>query len=115
MKRDQVDGVIIGSDGENYTNRSLLGRITREYHLPSISPFRDVVEAGGLMSYAFDIKAGAKRQAAQIAEILNGARPADMPYFQEAHFELTINLKAAKELGLDIPPGLVARADAVIE
>jgi ABC-type uncharacterized transport system substrate-binding protein len=115
MKRDQVDGVIIGSDGENYTNRALLGRIARDYHLPSISPFRDVVEAGGLMSYAFDIKAGAKRQAAQIVEILNGASPADMPYFQEAHFELTINLKAAKELGLEISPGLVARADTVIE
>jgi putative ABC transport system substrate-binding protein len=115
MKRDQVDGVIIGSDGENYTNRVLLGRMAREYHLSSISPFRDVVEAGGLMSYAFDIKAGARRQAAQIVEILKGAKPADMPYFQEAHFELAINLKAAKELGLELSPGLVARADEVIE
>ena len=67
------------------------------------------------MSYGFDVKEGAKRIAAQIVEILNGARPADMPFFQESHFELTINLKAAKELGLKIPSGLVARADAVIE
>jgi len=67
------------------------------------------------MSHAFDLKSGASRVAAQIVEILNGGKPAQMPYFQETHFELVINLKAAKELGLEIPSGLVASADALIE
>jgi ABC-type uncharacterized transport system substrate-binding protein len=67
------------------------------------------------MSYAFDLKAADRRIAAQIVEILNGGNPAEMPYFLEKHWELAINLKAAKELGLEIPAGLVASADAVIE
>jgi putative ABC transport system substrate-binding protein len=115
MKRDRVDGIVIGSDPENYTNRLLLGRLTREYLLPAICSFNDSVEAGALMSYAFDLNTGARRLAAQIVEILNGGNPAEMPFFQETHWELVINLKAAKELGLEIPPGLVARADRVIE
>ena len=67
------------------------------------------------MSYAFDLKAGARRIAAQIVEILKGGNPAEMPFFQETRFELVINVKAAKELGLELPAGLVASADAVIE
>ena len=66
------------------------------------------------MSYAFDLKTGARRLAAQIVEILNGGNPAEMPYFQETHWELVIN-KAARELGLEIPAGLIASADTVIE
>jgi putative ABC transport system substrate-binding protein len=67
------------------------------------------------MAYAFDLKRGSLRVAAQIVEILNGGNPAEMPFFQENHWDLVINLKAAKELGLEIQPGLVARADRVIE
>ena len=67
------------------------------------------------MSYAWDHKAADRRLAAQIVEILNGGNPAEMPYFQETHWELLINLKAAKELGLEIPAGLIAGADRVIE
>jgi putative ABC transport system substrate-binding protein len=68
------------------------------------------------MSYAaFNLDGEARRLAAQVVEILNGANPAEMPYFQETHFNLVINLKAAKELGLEIPAELVAQADRVIE
>jgi putative tryptophan/tyrosine transport system substrate-binding protein len=67
------------------------------------------------MSYTFDLKAADRRIAAQIVEILNGGRPAEMPFFQETHFELVINLKAAKELGLEIPERVTAQADRVIE
>jgi putative tryptophan/tyrosine transport system substrate-binding protein len=62
-----------------------------------------------------DRKAADRRIAAQIVEILNGGKPAEMPYFQENHWELVINLKAAKELGLEIPARLIAGADRVIE
>jgi putative tryptophan/tyrosine transport system substrate-binding protein len=115
MQRDHVDGVVISSTGAHYTYRVLLGRLAREYRIPAICWYSDSVEAGALMSYAFDLKARARRIAAQIVEILNGGNPAEMPVFQETHWELVINLKAAKELGLEIPAGLVARADRVIE
>jgi putative tryptophan/tyrosine transport system substrate-binding protein len=67
------------------------------------------------MSYSWDLKSAIRRNAMQVAEILRGANPGDMPYFQEARFELVINLKTARALGLDIPDGLIAGADAVIE
>jgi putative ABC transport system substrate-binding protein len=115
MQRDHVDGVMISGEPESYTNRVLLGQLTQQYHIPAICYYSDTVEAGALMSYGFDLRRGARRVAAQIVEILNGGKPAEMPFFQETYFELVINLKAAKELGLEIPAGLVARADAVIE
>jgi putative tryptophan/tyrosine transport system substrate-binding protein len=115
MQRDHVDGVLIGPALENYNNRHLLGRLAQQYHLPAITSYTDTVESGALMSYAWDHKAADRRIAAQIVEILNGGNPAEMPYFQETHWELVVNLKAAKELGLEIPAGLIAGADRVIE
>jgi putative tryptophan/tyrosine transport system substrate-binding protein len=115
MQRDHVDGVVIGPALENYTHRHLLGRLAQQYHLPAMAAYTDTVETGALMSYAWDHKAADRRLAAQIVEILKGGNPAEMPYFQETHWELVINLKAAKELGLEIPAGLIAGADRVIE
>jgi putative tryptophan/tyrosine transport system substrate-binding protein len=115
MKREQVDGAMLAFDGLSYANRELLGRLAQQFRLPVICAFTGSVEAGALLSYAWDLKAGDRRVAAQIVEILNGGKPAEMPYFQETHWELVINLKAAKELDLEIPAGLVARADRVIE
>jgi putative tryptophan/tyrosine transport system substrate-binding protein len=115
MRRDHVDGVFIDPSPENYTHRHLLGRLAQQYRLPAHSHYADTVESGALMSYAWDLKADDRHIAAQIVEILNGGKPAEMPFFQEIHWELVINLKAAKELGLEIPAGLVAQADRVIE
>jgi putative ABC transport system substrate-binding protein len=115
MQRDHVDGVVISNESEHYPNGRLLGRLAQEYRVPVICYYSVSAEAGALMSYAYDLKAQARRLAAQIVEILNGGKPAEMPFFQETHWELVINLKAAKELGLEIPPGLVAQADRVIE
>jgi putative tryptophan/tyrosine transport system substrate-binding protein len=114
-QRDHVDGVLITGSAENDTNRHLLGRLAQQYHLPVLCTYVDTVEAGALMSYAPDLKSEARRLAGQIVEILNGGNPAEMPFFQETHWELVINLRAAKELGLEIPAGLVAQADRVIE
>lgn len=115
MRRDHVDAVAISADAENFAHRALLGRLAREYRLPAICWYSDSVEAGALMAYAPNLKAGPRRLGAQIVEILNGGNPAEMPIFQETHWELVINLKAAKELGLEISPSLVAQADRVIE
>lgn len=115
MQRDHVDGVLLSLAVENYTHRHLLGRLAQQYHLPAMAGYTDTVESGALMSYTFDHKPADQRLAAQIVEILNGGNPAEMPYFQQTHWELLINLKAAKELGLEIPAGLIASADRVIE
>jgi putative tryptophan/tyrosine transport system substrate-binding protein len=115
MLRDHVDGVWMDGSSESYTYRHVLGRLAQEYRLPASCNYTDTVEAGALMSYSFDIKSGARRLAAQIVEVLDGGNPAEMPYFLQTRWELVINLKAAKELGLEIPAGLVAQADRVIE
>jgi putative ABC transport system substrate-binding protein len=115
MQRDHVDGVVIGPGLYNYNHRRLLGRLAQQYHLPAFASYPETVENGALISYSWDHKAADRRIAAQIVEILNGGKPAEMPYVQETHWELVINLKAAKDLGLEIPAGLIASADTVIE
>jgi putative ABC transport system substrate-binding protein len=115
IQKDQFDGVMISDENEHNPHSLLIAKLIQQSGLPAIYNFRGQAEAGGLMSYSYDIKAAIRRNALQIAEILRGANPAEMPYFQEARFELVVNLKAAKDLGLDIPPELVAGAVAVIE
>ena len=116
IQRDQVDGLITADEGQVILpQRPLLVQLVRELRLPAIFPYREFAETGGLMSYSSDIKDVLLRQAAQIAEILRGANPGDIPYSQAERFELVVNLKTAKELGIEIPAMLVAGAAAVIE
>lgn len=115
LQRDQVDGIVISDESELYADRLLLVQLIQQIRIPTIYVYRDQVEAGGLMSYSYDLKGAIRRNAMQIVEILRGANPGEMPYIQEARFELVINLKTAKELNLEIPASLVARVDAVIE
>jgi putative ABC transport system substrate-binding protein len=115
IRRDQVDAILIADEVENYTNRFLIVKLVQQLGLPAIFGLRDQTEAGGLMSYSFDLKDAVRTIAAQIAEILRGAKPGDIPYEQAVRFELVINLKTAKALGLDIPAAFIARADALIE
>jgi putative tryptophan/tyrosine transport system substrate-binding protein len=83
--------------------------------LPALYNVRDYAEAGGLMAYTVDLVNLFTRAAGQIAEILKGANVGDMPFYQATSFKLVINLNAANELGLTLPPTLLARADEVIE
>ena len=116
IQRDQLDGLILSDEGQVLLpQKSLLVQLIQQLRLPAIYPYRDLAEAGGLMSYSSDLKSVALRLAAQIVEILRGANPGDIPYSQAVRFELVVNLKTAKELGIEIPDGLVAAAAAVIE
>jgi ABC-type uncharacterized transport system substrate-binding protein len=115
IQRDQLDGAILSDEGEHFTKKLLLVQLIGQIRLPAIYPARDQVEAGGLMAYVSDINFAIRRQVAQAVEVLRGANPGDIPYFQSDRFELVINLRTAKELGLEIPDGLVAGAAAVIE
>jgi putative tryptophan/tyrosine transport system substrate-binding protein len=83
--------------------------------LPAIYTFKFFVEAGGLMSYGVDEAEHGRNVAAQVGQILKGVKPADIPILQPTKFELGINLKTAKALGLTVPPELLATADEVIE
>ena len=81
--------------------------------LPAIFPAPEIVDAGGLMSYSPDYSEMFRRAALFVHKILNGAKPGDLPVEQPRKFELVINLKAAKQIGLTIPPNVLARADKV--
>jgi putative ABC transport system substrate-binding protein len=83
--------------------------------LRQIYAHREHVELGGLMAYSFDLEEHFRGSARQVAEILKGANPGDMPFRQATKFQLVINVKAAKALGLEMPPALLLRADEVIE
>jgi len=115
IQEDRADGVIFSDETEHYPHRFMLVELIQQRRIPAMYVYREQSEVGGLMSYSYDVKSGFRKQAAQVVEILRGANPADMPYFQLVAFELVINLKTAKELGLDIPAGLVAGATTVIE
>ena len=115
MEQDRVDALMVSDQPENFSYRRLIIELAAKSGIPGIYPFREHVELGGLMAYSFDLEDIYRRIANQIAEILKGARPEDIPYYQPTHFHLTINLKTAKALGLKIQPTLLARADEVIE
>jgi putative ABC transport system substrate-binding protein len=95
--------------------RRLIVEFAEKNRLPAIYAFRDFVEVGGLMAYAVDPVYAITRLAAYIDQILKGASPGDIPIYQAARFELVVNMKAARAIGLTIPPALVLRADEVIE
>jgi len=96
------------------TNQNMFLALTEKYRLPAIYSRRAVVENGGLMSYGIDAIDPFSRAAVFVDKILKGAKPADLPVEQPTKFELAINLKAAKQIGLTIPPNVLARADRVI-
>jgi putative ABC transport system substrate-binding protein len=97
------------------SERRRLVDLAAKHRLPAVYSWKDFVDAGGLMSYGLNVPDLFPRAATYVDKILKGAKPADLPVEQPTKFELVINLKTAKALGLTIRPSLLARADQVIE
>ena len=115
IERQRLDAMMISQDVTHYPHRRVIAAFAARRKLPSIGSYREFAEARGLMSYGLDSDDSLRRIAVYVDKILKGAKPADLPIEQPTKFELVINLKTAKALGLTIPQSLLLRADQVIE
>jgi putative ABC transport system substrate-binding protein len=109
-----AQAVLVGPTGEHWGNRRLIAELALRNRLPTMAPWREFVEDGGLMAYGVSMLDIWRRAALYADRILKGARPADLPIEQPVKFEFVVNLKTAKALGLTIPPSVLARADEII-
>jgi putative ABC transport system substrate-binding protein len=112
---DHVQGVIVLVDGMLFSERKRIAALAAATRLPAIYGFRDHVDAGGLASYGVNLSENFHRAATYVNKILKGAKPGDLPVEFPTKLELVVNNKAAKALGLNIPPPVLVRADEVIE
>ena len=115
IARAKPDAAFIPGSVTMYAFRRQIGEFLREYRIPAGFGFEESVEAGGLLSYGSDLEDVSRKIAGCVARILNGSNPATMPVEQPTLFRLTINLRAAKELGIAVPQSVLLRADRVIE
>ena len=115
MHQDAIDAITLLTDAQFFSARRQVSNLAAMHRLPAMYESRDSVADGGLISYGANISDLTRRAAAFVIKVINGAKPADLPIEQPTKFELIINLKTAKMLGLEIPPMLLARADEVIE
>jgi putative tryptophan/tyrosine transport system substrate-binding protein len=115
VRKERPDALLILADRVFLHNRQRMIDFTEEQHLPNINAYTELVEAGGLMSYGPSYEDMHKRAAIYVNKIIKGAKPADLPIEQPSKFTFVINLKAAKALGVTMPPSLITLADKVIE
>jgi putative ABC transport system substrate-binding protein len=115
MKREHAGALLVLGDALFFAHRARLVELAIMSRLPTMFAQREPVEAGGLMAYMPDFADSLRRAAGHVDKILKGAKPADLPVQAPTKFELVINLKTAKALGLTIPPSVLGRADQVIE
>jgi putative tryptophan/tyrosine transport system substrate-binding protein len=115
MRSEKADAVIVGDASANFTYRKEIVALTNDLRLPTMFPYREFVDEGGLVAYAVEARDLWRRAADSVDELLRGAKVNDVPFFQASTFRLIINIKAAQRLGLIVPPSLSLRADEVIE
>ena len=112
---DETGGLLLPPDDTTIVHRKLVVTLAARHRLPAVYSFRSFVVDGGLMSYAVDVVDLFRRSASYVDRILRGEKPGDLPVQAPTRFELSLNARSAKGLGLEIPPTLLARADEVIE
>jgi putative ABC transport system substrate-binding protein len=115
LSQRRVDALLVGTDGYLITRRDQFAALAIRYRMPTMYPFPAFPAAGGLISYGPSLTDGYRKAGVYIGRILEGAKPADLPILQPTMFDLTINLKAAKAIGIKISPMMLLRADKVIE
>ncbi len=115
MARERADALLVSGSSTFLPQRTRIADLAVKGRLPTMCNFREIVEAGGLMAYAINMADFVGRAAVYVDKILRGAKPADLPIEQPTKFELVINLRTAKALGLTLPQSLLARADTVIQ
>jgi len=115
LAQERFDAVMVSPSGGFLANRQLIVELAASKRLPSVYPYRDFVEGGGLMAYEPDLLELSRHLADQVRQVLGGAIPGDIPIYRATAFKLIVNLRAAQALGVTLPPALLARADEVIE
>jgi putative ABC transport system substrate-binding protein len=115
MVEQGADALLVLDQPENLTNRRLIVKLAAEAKLPAMYGYPSFTEIGGLMAYGVDLADPLRYAAGQVDQILKGTKPGEIPFYQATKFQLVINMKAAKALGLAVPDSILARADAVIE
>jgi putative ABC transport system substrate-binding protein len=115
LRRDGAEALVTSEDSFTYGNRAQIVALAAEHRMVDISAFREFVLAGGVMSYGASASERLRQQARYAARMVRGAKPSDLPIDQAMHFELVVNVKAARALNLSIPQRVLLRADTVIE
>ena len=115
MMEQRPDALLVSDYNENMTHRRLIADLARMHRLPAVYPFRAFAEDGGLLAYAPDFLDLQRHAATMIDTILRGGKAGDIPFYLPTRFQMFINVKSARDIGLDVPPALLTMADEVID